>query len=762
MKIDIEYVPLIPLRELVAFPGVAFPFLVGREKSLRALKKAANSNGYILLSTQRDENIDDPSPEGGDIFSTGTLAEVKQTLSTPGGNMRVVVEGIARARIVEFAFAEPYFLVGIKRIQEPKIASKDASSLLIKVKELFKSYSSRTQEEKGLVIPSFQIMDPGRFADFVSAFLKIPILEKQNLLEIINPIERLNYLIYILSREARKGRKRGKKSEFPPPEQGNEVEELKYKVSISDMPESVKEKAFKEVEKFEHMPPMSAELAVTRSYIEWLISMPWKKKSRENRDIKKAYRILEEDHYGLNKPKERIVEYLAIRSLVKKPKGAILCLVGPPGVGKSSIAKSVARATGRKFQRVSLGGIRDEAEIRGHRRTYVGAYPGRIIQGIKNAGVKNPVFLLDEIDKLNADFRGDPAAALMEVLDPDLNSAFLDHYLDVEFDLSEVMFITTANYIERVPRPLLDRMEVIELPGYTEMEKFYIGKDYLIPKQIKSHGISDLNIVFSREALFYIIRNYTREAGVRELEREIGNICRKVARKVLEEGKGYKEVLNIEKVKEYLGPEKYNRMSVEGKKEVGSATGLAWTEYGGDILIIETAFSKGKGELILTGRLGEIMKESAQIAFTYVKTKLSSLSVDLSKFSSYDIHIHVPHGAVPKEGPSAGITLASAILSLLTGIPARLDIAMTGEVTIKGKVLKIGGIKEKLLSAYQAGIREVIIPKENEGELVEIPEEVRKKLKITSVTKMEEVINLVLTQDINKIDSRTTIPLIAN
>lgn len=761
MRVDIEYIPLIPLRELVAFPGVGFPFVVGREKSLRALKKALDSDGFIFLSAQRDEQIDEPSP--GDIFTTGTLVEIKQSLSTPGKNIKVVVEGVIRARIVEFVFTEPYFLVGIKRIPEPSINPKEISNLLTKVRDLFENYASVIQERKGLVIPSFRIMEPGRFADFVAAYLKISVFEKQNLLEIINPVERLNYLSYLLERELGRGRRRSRKAnQPPPPEPGNEVEELKYKISISDMPEEIKEKALREVEKFEHMPPMSAELAVTRNYIEWLIAMPWRKKSRENRNIKKAWKILDQDHYGLQKPKQRIIEYLAIRSLVKKPKGAILCLVGPPGVGKSSIAKSIARATGRKFVRVSLGGVRDEAEIRGHRRTYVGAYPGRIIQGLRKAGVKNPVFLLDEIDKMNADFRGDPAAALMEVLDPDHNSTFTDHYLDVEFDLSEVMFITTANYIEGIPRPLLDRMEVIEIPGYTEIEKYHIAKDYLIPKQIKAHGIKDKNIVFTREAIYYIIRNYTREAGVRELEREIGNLCRKVARKVLEEGKNYKEVLDADKVKEYLGPEKYHRMSVSDKKEVGSATGLAWTEYGGDILIIETALSKGKGELILTGRLGEIMKESAQIAFTYVKTKLSSLSVDISRFSSYDIHVHIPEGAVPKEGPSAGITLATAILSLLTGIPARLDVAMTGEVTVKGRVLKIGGIKEKLLAAYQAGIREVIIPEENKGELVEIPDEVRKELEIIPVNNMDQVIEKVLTRDLDKIDLRSDIPLSAN
>lgn len=760
MRVDVEYIPLIPLRELVAFPGVGFPFVVGREKSLRALKKALDSDGYIFLSAQRDEQIDEPTTA--DIFTTGTLVEIKQSLSTPGKNIKVVVEGVVRARIVEFVFTEPYFLVGIKRMPEPSINPKEISNLLTKVRDLFENYTSVVQERKGLVIPSFRIMEPGKFADFVAAYLKIPVLEKQNLLEIINPVERLNYLSYLLERELGRGRRKGRRAQPPPPEPGNEVEELKYKISISDMPEDVKEKALREVEKFEHMPPMSAELAVTRNYIEWLVAMPWKKKSRENRNIKKAWKVLDEDHYGLQKPKQRIIEYLAIRSLVKKPKGAILCLVGPPGVGKSSIAKSIARATGRKFVRVSLGGVRDEAEIRGHRRTYVGAYPGRIIQGLRKAGVKNPVFLLDEIDKMSADFRGDPAAALMEVLDPDHNSTFTDHYLDVEFDLSEVMFITTANYMEGIPRPLLDRMEVIEIPGYTEIEKYHIARDYLVPKQIKAHGIKDKNIVFTREAIYYIIRNYTREAGVRELEREIGNLCRKVARKVLEEGKNYKEVLDAAKVKEYLGPEKYHRMSVTNKKEVGSATGLAWTEYGGDILIIETALSKGKGELILTGRLGEIMKESAQIAFTYVKTKLSSLSVDISRFAQYDIHVHIPEGAVPKEGPSAGITLATAILSLLTGIPARLDVAMTGEVTVKGRVLKIGGIKEKLLAAYQAGIREVIIPEENKGELVEIPEEVRKELEITPVSNMDQVIEKVLTRDLDKIDLRSDIPLSAN
>ncbi len=741
MRIELEYLPLIPLRDLVAFPGVKFPFIVGREKSLKALEKARNSSGLLFLAAQRDSEISDPAP--GDIFTTGVVVEIKEIIPTPSRSLKVVVEGLYRARIAEFVFSNPYFFVGINRVEDLEVPSAQLSKHVGRIKDLFDRYKE-VHQKRAFVLPATSIMNPALFSYFVAAFLQVPLWEKQTLLEIINPEERILFLSHILEREVGNYRRRRKTATPPPPEPGNEVEELKYKIATSEMPEPVKKKALQEVERLEHMPPMSAELAVIRSYVEWLVSMPWKKKSRENRDIKKAWKILDSSHYGLKKAKERIIEYLAIRTLIRKPKGAILCLVGPPGVGKSSIAKAIAEATGRKFVRVSLGGVRDEAEIRGHRRTYVGAYPGRIIQGIKKAGVKNPVFLLDEIDKMSADFRGDPAAALMEVLDPDHNSAFLDHYLDVEFDLSEVLFITTANYMQGIPRPLLDRMEIIEIPGYTEVEKFYIARDYLVPKEIKAHGIKEKNIYFTKDALYYIIRSYTREAGVRELEREIGAICRKVARKVAEEGKDYFEEITAEKVREYLGPEKYLRRSVQGRKEVGAATGMAWTEYGGDILIIETALSQGKGQLLLTGRLGEIMKESAQIAFTFVKTKLSSMGVDLSRFKDYDIHVHIPEGAVPKEGPSAGITLATALLSLLTGIPTKLDVAMTGEVTIKGKVLKVGGIKEKLLSAYQAGISKVIVPEENRADLEELPSEVRDNLQVFLVSNMDQVIEKAL------------------
>ncbi len=741
MRIELEYLPLIPLRDMVAFPGVNFPFIVGREKSLKALEKARNSNGLLFLASQRDSEISDPSP--GDIFTTGVVVEIKEIITTPSKSLKVMVEGLYRARIAEFVFSNPYFFVGVNQVEDLEVSSSQLSRLVGRVKELFDKYKE-THRKRPLVLPAVSVMNPSYFSNFVAALLQVPIWEKQTLLEIINPEERLLFLSYILERELG-GRRGRRKAEIPPPpEPGNEVEELKYKIATSEMPETVKKKALQEVERLQHMPPMSAELAVIRSYVDWLVSMPWKKKSRENRDIKKAWKVLDSSHYGLKKAKERIIEYLAIRTLIRKPKGAILCLVGPPGVGKSSIAKAIAQATGRKFVRVSLGGVRDEAEIRGHRRTYVGAYPGRIIQGIKKAGVKNPVFLLDEIDKMSADFRGDPAAALMEVLDPDHNSAFLDHYLDVEFDLSEVLFITTANYKQGIPRPLLDRMELIEIPGYTEVEKYYIARDYLVPKEIKAHGIKEKNIHFTREALYYIIRSYTREAGVRELEREIGAICRKVARRVAEEGKKYFEEITPERVREYLGPEKYLRRSVQGKKEVGAATGMAWTEYGGDILIIETALSQGKGQLLLTGRLGEVMKESAQIAFTLVKTKLSSMGVDLSGFKDYDIHVHIPEGAVPKEGPSAGITLATALISLLSGIPVKLDVAMTGEVTIKGKVLKVGGIKEKLLSAYQAGITRVVVPRENLADLEELPGEVQEKLEVFLVSDIDQVLEKVL------------------
>ncbi|MCP2619082.1 endopeptidase La, partial [Candidatus Aminicenantes bacterium AC-335-A11] len=506
--------------------------------------------------------------------------------------------------------------------------------------------------------------------------------------------------------------------------------------------------------RLESMPPMSAEATVSRNYLDWLLAVPWQKKSREKRDLKLAEKILNEDHYGLEKVKERILEYLAIRQLVKKPKGAILCFVGPPGVGKSSLARSIARATGRKFVRLSLGGVRDEAEIRGHRRTYIGAYPGRIIQMIKKAGTKNPVFLLDEVDKMSMDFRGDPAAALLEVLDPEQNNTFLDHYLDTEFDLSQVLFITTANVLQPIPKALVDRMEVIRIPGYTEDEKLQIGKHFLVKKQMKAHGLTEKNLKFTDEAILEIIRNYTREAGVRNLEREISSICRKVARKVVVHGKDFSEVITKEKVEEYLGVPKFRRQERERKSEVGIAYGLAWTEFGGELLTFEATMVQGKGNLTLTGQLGEIMQESAQTAFSYVRSKLFELGIAKNLHKNYDIHIHVPEGAVPKEGPSAGITIATAVISLLTGIPVNKDVAMTGEITLRGKVLPVGGIKEKLIAAHRAEVKEVLIPIDNKPDLKDIPAKIKEKIKIHLVENMDEVFERALTKPLPKEDKQ--------
>ncbi len=756
MRVDeVKYLPLIPLRDIVVFPGIMVPFVVGREASLNALKRAHETDRLIFLATQRDASIDVPMPK--DIFTTGVISRIVHVAEAGTKTVKVVVQGIERARIVEFAFTRPYIAVGVKPLQKIEVPPEEVAKLVQKVLSQLDRYNKLRQQKTEVIISPGAKADPDKIADIVAAQLvSISIEERQNLLEIINPAERLMRISFILESEVNKLSKKKRKTSSEPfvREGENEIEALRRRIEETRMPKDAKEKAYKELERLENMPPMTAESSVSRTYLDWLLSMPWYKKSRESKDLKKAARILDEDHYGLQKVKERILEYLAIRQLVKKPKGAILCFVGPPGVGKSSLARSIARATGRKFVRVSLGGVRDEAEIRGHRRTYIGAYPGQIIQGIKRAGVKNPVFLLDEIDKLSADFRGDPAAALMEVLDPEQNNAFVDHYLDTGFDLSEVMFITTANYLEGIPKPLQDRMEIIEIPGYTEIEKLHIARDYLIPKQIKQHGITDKNLKFTDEAILAIIRSYTKEAGVRSLEREIANICRKIARKVAEEGSDYSETITPDKLRKYLGIPKYYYQKLEGEAEVGVATGLAWTEYGGDILQIEAVFVKGKGQLILTGRLGEVMKESAQTAFTFVRSKLSSLGFDITTYKEFDIHLHVPEGAVPKEGPSAGITIAVALMSLFTAIPARIDIAMTGEVTLRGKVLKIGGLKEKLIAAHRVKIKEVIIPEDNKAELEEVPEEVRKDLKLHFVKNMDQVFDLVLKERISIIKDK--------
>ncbi len=611
---------------------------------------------------------------------------------------------------------------------------------------------------------------PDRIADIISSHLYLPLEEKQNLLETISVQERIRRLNYILENEILKVHSRLKKEgkrpggkkitikdtgqkifptglSFKKEDQPNEIEELKQKVAKANMPKDAEEKAYKEIERLESMPPMSAEATVCRNYLDWLTSLPWTKKSREKRDLKEAERILDEDHYGLEKVKERMLEYLSIRQLVKNPKGVILGFIGPPGVGKSSLGRSIARATGRKFVRLSLGGVRDEAEIRGHRRTYIGAYPGRIIQMVKRAGTKNPVFLLDEVDKMSMDFRGDPASALMEVLDPEQNNTFLDHYIDTDFDLSQVMFIVTANMLEPVPRPLIDRMEVIRLPGYTEDEKLQIAKHFLLPKQLKIHGLKENNLNISDKAFMRLIRGYTREAGVRNIEREITSICRKVVKKVVSEGKSRTEKVNTKNIEKYLGIPRFRRKEIDKKDEIGVAIGMAWTEFGGELLTFEVTKVHGKGNFTLTGHLGEIMQESAQAAFSYVKGKIFEYNIAKDLHKNYDIHIHVPEVAQPKEGPSAGITIATSIISLLTGIPVNKNVAMSGEITLKGKVLPVGGIKEKLLAAHRELIKEAILPFDNKPDLKDIPKNIKEDMKIHFVENMDEVLEIALTKE---------------
>ncbi|MGQ9618431.1 MAG: endopeptidase La [Candidatus Aminicenantia bacterium] len=763
---EAENLPMIPLRDVVIFPGTLVPFVIGRRSSLEALHRALQTDKRIFLATQIDPTVFAPHPK--DIFTCGVIASVVQYVksdeqSSEEDSVKVVVEGIKRARIVEYKRIIPFYEVSVKPLQKLSISISEIKGHIQNLLKLFEDYVKKTQVVNfESVLPSMRENDPEKIADIVASHLQLPTLEKQNLLETINPVERILRLQYLIEMEMLKGkgkgaerRERGKVQmprvfdrESRPRDEQSEIEELKRRIEEANMPEDARNKAYKELERLEAMPGLSAEATVSRNYLDWLLSLPWNKKTKDKKDLKRAEKILDEDHYGLKEVKERILEYLAIRQLVKNPKGAILCFVGPPGVGKSSLARSIARATGRKFVRISLGGVRDEAEIRGHRRTYIGAYPGQIIQMIKKAGTKNPVFLLDEVDKMSMDFRGDPAAALMEVLDPEQNSGFVDHYIDTEFDLSQIMFITTANMVQPIPKALVDRMEVIRIPGYTEDEKLQIAKGFLIKKQLKQHGISEKNLTFTDGAILAIIRKFTREAGVRNLEREISSIIRKVARKVVVEGKTYREVIDAQDVEKYLGVPKYRVSKTDNVDEVGVGLGLAWTEFGGELLTFESTMVRGKGNLTMTGQLGEVMQESAQAAFSFVKSKALQWGIARDLHKDFDIHIHVPEGAIPKDGPSAGITIATSIISLITKIPVKKDIAMTGEITLRGRVLPVGGIKEKLLAAHRAEIKRVIIPKENEADLKDVPEEVKNSMVIYLVEDMDKVLELALSEPI--------------
>ncbi len=772
----LKNIPLIPLRDLVVFPATLVPFIVGRSSSIQALEKAAEKDKMIFLAAQMDASVDNPTPK--DIYSVGVTAKIIRTIKSDDRNMKVIVEGKSRARIVEYLSTYPFYQILAKAIKEVDDHLPESRELLKRVLALFEDYLKLNQNTNlDSIIPALRENTPERITDIIASHVYMPLEEKQNLLETVNSFERLRRLNYVLENEILKihsayqkdpnrvaARRRGALKDQPAgqkpfqpgapggrkEDQPNEIEELRQKVAKAKMPPDAEEKAYKEIERLESMPPMSAEATVSRNYLDWLISLPWVKKTREKRELKEAERILNEDHHGLDKVKERILEYLSIRQLVKNPRGVILGLIGPPGVGKSSLGKSIARATGRKFVRLSLGGVRDEAEIRGHRRTYIGAYPGRIIQMIKRGGTKNPVFLLDEVDKMSMDFRGDPASALMEVLDPEQNSTFLDHYIDTDFDLSQVMFIVTANMVDPIPKPLVDRMEIIRIAGYTEDEKLEIAKRFLLPKQMAAHGLTEANLKFGDLALVKLIRSYTREAGVRNLEREITTVCRKIVKRVVEEGKDHKEHITPKNLETYLGIPKFRRSEFDKKDEVGVSTGMAWTEFGGELLRFEATKIHGKGTFTLTGQLGEIMQESAQAAFSFVRGKIYELDIARDLHRNSDIHIHVPEGATPKEGPSAGITIATAIISLLTDIPVSKKVAMTGEITLKGKVLPVGGIKEKLLAAYREGIREAIVPRDNEPDLKDLPKVIKSKMTIHLVETMDDVLKSALTRELPK------------
>jgi ATP-dependent Lon protease len=770
-KQEIKRVPMMPVRDMVIFPQQMTPFIVGREASVRALEEALAGDKKIFLSTQHDASIDDPKPE--EIYAVGTLANIVQSVKLPDGNIKVLVEGVERARALSISTDEGFFRANL-RLLVPRIEiTPQVEQLVQKVTGLYEQFIKLSQSlNYDTMIAAARVDDPARLSDTIAANLQLPVDEKQDLLETADPLERLNRISDILEIEleklnvdrnintrvkrqmerAQKEYYLNEKLKAIQKELGrsekNEVEELKKKIDAAGMPKDVHEKAITELKRLELMPPMSAESTVSRNYVDWLIAVPWKKRSKEIRDIKAAEQILNNEHYGLEKVKERILEFLAVRQLVKNPKGSILCFVGPPGVGKTSLAMSIGHATGRKFVRVSLGGVRDEAEIRGHRRTYIGALPGQIIQMMKKAGTVNPIFVLDEVDKMSTDFRGDPSAALMEVLDPELNHAFTDHYLDVEYDLSKVMFVCTANVLHTIPQPLQDRMEILRLPGYTEQEKLEIAKRFLVKRAREATGLTEKNLTFTEDGLLHLIRHYTHEAGVRNLEREIQNVARKMARRVVTDGPESVAEISPANVKDYLGVLKYREMWLEKQNEIGLATGLAWTEVGGSVLAVEATIMEGKGRLTPTGKLGEVMQESAQAAMSYVRSRTEQFGLQKDFYRNLDIHVHVPEGAIPKDGPSAGITICTSIVSALTRNAVRCDVAMTGEITLRGKVLPIGGVKEKLLAAHRMGLRTIILPKDNEKDLSEIPQEILSSLKIHFVETMDEVLQIALERPI--------------
>jgi ATP-dependent Lon protease len=757
-------VPLLPLRGLLVYPTMVLHLDVGRDKSVQALEKAMVDNHIIFLTTQKDLSIDVPVEE--DLYHMGTLTKVKQMLKLPNGTIRVLIEGLQRAEIIEFIDEPDHFSVRLKTYEDNKEIDTEDQALMRTMLEYFEQYikiSKKISAEAYATVSDIE--EPGRMADIIASHLPLKLKEKQDILEMVDVKDRMNTVINIIQNEKevlnleKKIGQRVKKSmertqkEYYLREQmkaiqkelgdkegkTGEIADLTEKIDQSGMTDHVKLTALKELERYEKVPSSSAESAVIRNYIEWLIALPWTKSTKDDIDIVKAERILNRDHYGLEKVKDRVLEYLAVQKLTKSLKGPILCLVGPPGVGKTSLVRSVATSLGRNFVRISLGGVRDESEIRGHRRTYVGAMPGRIIQGMKKAGTINPVFLLDEIDKMSGDFRGDPSSAMLEVLDPEQNHNFSDHYIEETYDLSKVMFIATANNLASIPGPLRDRMEIISIAGYTELEKIHIAKDHLLPKQITENGLTKAQLQIREEGIQSIVRYYTREAGVRSLERQLASICRKTA-KIIVSGEKKRVIVSDKSVEEYLGKPIFHYGQAELEDQVGVATGLAYTTVGGDTLQIEVSLSPGKGKLILTGQLGDVMKESAQAAFSYVRSKVTEFGIDPDFHEKNDIHIHVPEGAVPKDGPSAGITMATALVSALTGKPIRKEVGMTGEITLRGRVLPIGGLKEKTLGAHRAGLTKIICPKENEKDLDDIPESVRKEMEFVLVSHVDEVL----------------------
>ncbi len=761
-----EVLPLLPLRDIVIFPHMVAPLFVGRPKSVEALSSAMTTEEkQIFLATQNKADIDNPTEK--DIHHVGVIGTVLQLLRLPDGTVKALVEGRTRAKIRRFVKADDYFKVELTPLPEVITDEAEAEALGRSVKKGFKAFAKINKNiAKDLVAKVDGIDDLSKMTDTVISHFTFKIEDKQRLLEATPLNQRLNLLMELINLEIEvfsmdqrikvrvkeqmeKTQKnyylneqmRAIRKEMGSDEDGaDELQELDKRIKRKRLPRDAAAKVRQEFKKLKLMTPMSAEATVVRNYIEWIISLPWFERSRARIDVDEAERILDEDHYGLEKPKERILEYLAVQALVKKLRGPILCLVGPPGVGKTSLARSVARATGRKFVRLSLGGVRDEAEIRGHRRTYIGAMPGKIIQSLKKAGTNNPVFCLDEVDKMSMDFRGDPSAALLEVLDPEQNFAFNDHYLDLDYDLSEILFITTANTLPDIPLPLQDRMEIIRLAGYTEHDKYNIAKQFLIPKQVKLNGLNSEQISISRKAVYMVIQRYTRESGVRNLEREISAICRKVARKIVRND-GEKSVRVTESaISKFLGPPKFRSTEIEDEDRVGMVTGMAWTQVGGELLFVETLTMPGRGQVTVTGKVGEVMKESAQAAVSFVRSRTESLGIDSKFYRKLDLHIHIPEGAIPKDGPSAGIAMCTCLVSALTRRPARRDVAMTGEITLRGRVLPIGGLKEKIIAAHRGGIKKIIIPKENEKDLRDIPAAISKQLEFVSVEHMDEVL----------------------